>query len=162
MKFITTEMLRGVNPVREDNQKASIDSCNYRCASIVVWVTVFGNPNLQDDVAAQTPRPGNTVSAAELKVTFSPLVLEALGDIAAIARMSKHFDPGIAEKIHEWSMGQDTNVHDIMTALPTMAGEVANHIRATGDERMVEAWEQFSMQMAEAGFSLSQSRRRVR
>jgi len=46
-------------------------------------------------MAGRASHAENDINARELRVTFSPQVREALGDIAAIARLSEHFDPGI-------------------------------------------------------------------
>jgi hypothetical protein len=109
-----------------------------------------------------TPRLEDEVDARSLKVKFSADVLDALREVAALARLSEHFDTGMAETLREWSDGRPTTVHDVMTAWPSIAGEISRHIRATNDAKIKEAWDAVCLQMPESGFriSLARSRRR--
>lgn len=113
-------------------------------------------------MAKAVPHAENEINARDLRVTFSPQVREAFGDIAAIARLSEHFDSGMYEIVKDWSNGKRPSVHDVIIALPSIAGEVGRHIGATQDDRMTEAWDALCSQMPESGFKVSQSLQRRR
>jgi hypothetical protein len=113
-------------------------------------------------MAGRISHTENAIDARNLRVRFSPEVQDTLSDIAAIARLSEHFDSRIYEVVKDWSNGKRLNVHDVMIALPAVAGEVAKHISATKDGRMEEAWDQLSSQILEDGFIISQSRQKQR
>jgi hypothetical protein len=102
------------------------------------------------------------VNARELLVRFSPAVEDAFRSIAVAARDSQHFDGEICEIVKDWSAGKPTSVHTVMTSLPIIAGEVAAHVRATGDKSMNAAWEELCIQLPEQGFTVSQSPKKQR
>jgi hypothetical protein len=104
----------------------------------------------------------NEISARDLRVSFSPAVQDALRSIAVAARRSQHFDQEIYEIVKAWSGEAPITVHDVMIALPAIAGEVARHLSATHDKAMKDAWDELCSRIPENGFTVSQSRRKGR
>jgi hypothetical protein len=102
------------------------------------------------------------VDAKDLHVRFSPAVEDAFRAIVVAAKDSKHFDAGMYEILKDWSAGKATTIHTIMVALPSIAGEVAAHVRATGDTTVNAAWDDLCLQLPENGFTITKSPNRER
>jgi hypothetical protein len=107
-----------------------------------------------------TPKGSHTqkdIEARNLRVRFSPAVQDALRSIVVAAQHSSNFDPDICEIIKNWSSDKPTTVHDFIIAFPTIAGEVMEHLSATRDAAMKQAWDDLCVQLPESGFKVSQS-----
>ena len=110
----------------------------------------------------QPPHAETKVNARELSLRFSENVKDAFRSLTVIAAKSPHIDQEVYSILKDWSGDQPTTVHDVMNAMPLVAEQVADHIRATGDEGAKDAWSELSTQMPENGFTVSQSRQRKR
>ena|SRR5271155_1078409 len=97
------------------------------------------------------------IEARNLRVRFSPAVQDALRSITVAAQHSGTFDPDVYEIVKKWSGNKPTTVHDVMIGLPAIAGEVVEHLSATRDEAMKQAWDDLCAQLPESGFTISQS-----
>jgi hypothetical protein len=97
------------------------------------------------------------IEARNLRVRFSPAVQDALRSITVAAHHSKAFDPDIYEIVKDWSSDKPTTVHDVIISLPAIAREVVQHLSATRDEAMKQAWDDLCLQLPENGFTISQS-----
>jgi hypothetical protein len=113
-------------------------------------------------MTGQHSRRETGINARELQVSFSENVKDALRSLTQIAARSEHIDPETYSILKEWSGGKATTVHDVMIAMPLVAEQVAEHIRATDDEGAKDAWRDLCMQMPEEGFTVSQVRGRKR
>lgn len=103
-------------------------------------------------------RKATELEARDIDVHFSPKVTQAFRDLAAAVHFSEHFDGDIRRIVQDWAAGKPKSVHDVLIALPSIAGETFRHIAATGDERAQEAWDEISAQMNEKGFTLTKGR----
>ena len=100
------------------------------------------------------------IDARDIKVHFSPAVRSAFGDLEAAVHFSEHFDGDILRTVQDYAAGKPKSVHDVLIVLPTIAGETMKHVKATGDKRAEEAWNEIAGQISENGFSLTQERGR--
>jgi hypothetical protein len=92
-----------------------------------------------------------------IKVTFSPRVKGALGDLDAAVHFSEHFDGDAYAILHDWAKGGAPTVGEVIVALPLIARSTFEHIRATGDKRADDAWHEIGSQLFEQGFKLTKS-----
>jgi hypothetical protein len=107
-----------------------------------------------------TPKGSHTqkdIEARNLRVRFSPAVQDALRSLTVAAQHSNSFDRDIYEIVKNWSSNKPTTVHDLIIGLPAIAGEVMEHLSATRDEAMKQAWDDLCAQLPESGFKISQS-----
>lgn len=100
------------------------------------------------------------IDARGIEVHFSERVRSAFADLAAAAHFSEHFDGDMLDSVREWGAGRPVSVHEALTSLPLIAEETAKHVRATGDKRAEDAWQEVGLAMSEKGFSLTQARKR--
>jgi hypothetical protein len=101
------------------------------------------------------------VDGDSIKVHFSAKVKGALADLDAAVHFSEHFDGDAYAILHGWATGRNPSVREVMVALPLIARETFEHIRATGDKRAEEAWHELCNQMPEKGFTTTyQGKRR--
>ena len=96
------------------------------------------------------------VEARDIKVQLSPAVTSAFSDLEQAVRGSEHFDGDIIRIVQDYAAGKTKSVHDVLIGLPAIAMETMKHVRATGDKRAEQAWEDIAAQMNENGFSLTQ------
>jgi hypothetical protein len=100
------------------------------------------------------------IDAKEIKVHFSPAVTSAFGDLEASVQSSEHFDKDILRTVQDYAAGQAKSIHGVLISLPAIAAETMKHVRATGDARAEQAWNDITAQINEKGFSLTQLRGR--
>ena len=102
------------------------------------------------------------IDSSSLKVHFSPAVKQALSDLEAATHFSEHFSADIQPILRDWATGKSPTVQGALVALPLIAEETFDHVRATGDERAAKAWRELCNQMSENGFVLTKARTRDR
>jgi hypothetical protein len=125
-------------------------------------------PNTHPDTAfeeimtGKLPHKETRLDGRELTVRFSEPVMEAFHELAEVAQNSKHFDPQVHAILKSWSNDKPTTVHDVINSLPLIAGQMAAHISATKDDAAKDIWDSLSTQIAEHGFTVSESRQRKR
>ena len=100
------------------------------------------------------------IDANAIKVHFSPAVTSAFGDLEEAVRTSGHFDRDLLRTVQELAAGADKSAHAVLISLPAIAAETMKHVRATGDAKAEQAWNDIAAQMNEQGFSLTQIRGR--
>jgi hypothetical protein len=97
------------------------------------------------------------LDSEKVEIHFSPELKRAYGDLAAAVHFSEYFDPDIQAILRRWSATRAPTLHDVLIALPLIARETFSHIRATGDERAQEAWQEICNNTPEKGFTLTKS-----
>jgi hypothetical protein len=109
-------------------------------------------------MAIKLPHSQTKLDDRELQVRFSPAVREAFHALAHVASKSKHFDEGMFAILREWGEGKPATIHDVVVTFPLIAEQMADHISATHDEAVKDAWRELCSQLPEEGFVVSQSR----
>ena len=113
-------------------------------------------------MAREVRHAEKTVDPRSLLVSFSEPVQDSFNDLAEVAHKSEHFDHEISEILDSWSKRPSISLHEMIISLPLIAEQLAEHVRATGDQNAMDVWRGLCTQLPENGFAISQSRGRVR
>lgn len=97
------------------------------------------------------------VNARSLRLHFSASVRQAFGDLEAAVHFSQEFSDDMRAIVNDWAVGRSPTLHDVLIAFPLIAEHTFRHIRATGDQRAQDAWDQLSSQINENGFAVVRS-----
>jgi hypothetical protein len=92
----------------------------------------------------------------DLNVSFSSNVRSALTSLVQEIESKDILDSDVLGILRDWSKGQRSSVHDVLTALPVVTEEVLKCLQTADDDRAHSAWREFTNQMAENGFSISE------
>ncbi|HTV53781.1 MAG TPA: hypothetical protein VMI06_02590, partial [Terriglobia bacterium] len=102
----------------------------------------------------------NDLDPRRINVRFSENMQTAFADLEAAVHFSEQFDGDMRETLREWAVGKKPSIYEVLTAMPLIAEETFNHIRATGDAKAKEAWSEVCLKMSEQGFTLAKEQSR--